>query len=234
MSSRALTAAPLLRATRPLLAAFLLLVAHLAPCEDWAAFAARSTHQDDPQLIQTIASVDFDTRLSICRGIGGRADPFAGDIIDSFFARYSTRESYRDSLLLRELLAGLFDPARGDADVRARVIANESSLASMAGRLSDRTDPQLAGSLVRILPLMPPGTALSALMDVGARLTYALRRSGGEIPQQLSGLALDYLGAAALLKSQDTLEQCIEIARLSREKVIVDKARQTVRTLLAP
>jgi hypothetical protein len=225
MSSRAFTAA---------LAILLLCVAQLAPCEDWAAFAARSDRRDDPLLIQTMASVDFDTRLSICRGIGDRADPYAGDVIDSFFARYSTRESYRDSLLLRELLAGLFDPARGEADLRTRVNANESSLEAMAERLGDRLDPQLAGALVRILPLMPPGTALSALLDVGARLTAELRRRSGEIPPQESALAMDYLGAAETLKSQDSLDQCIQIAQLSREKLVVDRARQTMKALLAP
>jgi hypothetical protein len=225
MSSRALTAA---------LATLLLFVAFLAPCADWAAFASRSSRGDDPFLIQTMASVDFDTRLSICRGIGERPDPYAADIIDSFFARYSARESYRDSLLLRELLAGLFDPARGEADLRARVTANESSLAAMADRLGDRLDPQLAGALVRILPLMPSGTALPALMDVGARLTGELRRRSGEIAPQESALVLDYLGAAETLKSQDTLDQCIQIAELSREKVVVDRARQTMKALLAP
>ena len=171
MSSRALTAA---------LAILLLFVAFLAPCEDWAAFASRSSRGDDPFLIQTMASVDFDTRLSICRGIGERPDPYAADIIDSFFARYSARESYRDSLLLRELLAGLFDPCAGEADLRARVTANESSLAAMADRLGDRLDPQLAGALVRILPLMPSGTALPALMDVGARLTGSCAAAAGK------------------------------------------------------
>jgi hypothetical protein len=227
MSSRALTAA------RVALVPLLILVAHLAPCEDWVAFAVQSNRGDDPLLIETMASVDFDTRLQICRGIGERADPFADDIIDSFFARYSTRENYRDSLLLRELLSGLFDPARGEADLHARVRANESSLAAMAGRLGECQDAQLAGALVRVLPMMSRGTALPALMDVGARLIGALRRGKGMVPSQQSALALDYLSAAASLKSPDSLGQCIEISQLSREKVVVDKARMTVQILLS-
>jgi hypothetical protein len=228
MSSRALPP------TRLALALLLILVAQIAPCVDWASFAARSSRGDDPMLIETMASVDFDTRLLICKGIGERADPFAVDIIDSFFARYSTRENYRDSLLLRELLSGLFDPARGDAELHARVSANASALALMAGRLGEYQDAQLAGALVRILPLMSTGTARPALMDVGARLIAALRHGRGLIPSQQSALALDYLGAAASMKTQDSLGQCIEIAQLSREKVVVEKARQTVLALLTP
>jgi hypothetical protein len=221
MSSRALTAA------------LLLMAAQLAGGEDWSALAARSDRGDDAFLIQAIASVDFDTRLLICRGVGRRADPCAEDIMDFFFSRRGTRENDRDTLLLRELLGGLFDPARGEAELRLRVKANTTALSAMALHVN-AMDPQLAGALVRLLRFLPSGTALPALAGVGTRLLSSLRRQNGVIPVQESALALDFLGAAAAMKSRDSLDQCVQVAELSREKPVVDEARRAIGVLLGP
>ena len=220
--------------SRVLAAALLLLTTQLVAAADWRSFASESSRGDDPAILEALGSGDFEVRMLLCQGIGTRAEPFAADIIGSLRDRSIRHEGFRASLLLRVLLSGMFDPARGEAEIRARVAANQEILTDMAAHIGDYRDQQLTGILVRILPLLPSDTALSSLMVVGSRLTAELQSDQGVIPSQDIDLALDFLSTAARMKSQDLLDPCVVVSRLSREKVVVDAARQTVKTLLAP
>jgi hypothetical protein len=219
--------------SRVMAAALLLLTAQLVAAADWRSFAADSGRGDDSAILEALSGGDFEIRMAICQGIGTRAEPFAADIIDYLRQRGVRQDGYRASLLLRVLLDGMFNPARGEAEMRARVAANKEILMDIAARIGDYRDPQLTATLVRILPLLPSDTALPALMVVGSRLTSELQRNQGVIPSQEIDLVLGFLSTAARMKSQDLLDPCVVVARLSREKVVVDAARKTVKTLLA-
>jgi hypothetical protein len=75
--------------------------------------------------------------------------------------------------------------------------------------------------------------ALPPLMAVASRLVAELREDRGVIVSQDIALALDFLLAAEKTPGRDFLETCIAIARLSREKVLVDRARAVVKVILA-
>jgi hypothetical protein len=219
MSSRALTAA------------LLLLAAQAAAAVDWESFAAKSDHLDDPVLIQAMAGADLDTRLEVCRGVGTRADPYDGDLLESLISSRRAGETARDELLLRVLLAGVFDPSRGDAELRLRVDANRQALSTLASRMPELHDAQLIGVLVRIFPLMPSPEGLPALMAVGNRLVGALRDAAGVVPPTEMALSLDFLSSVEAVNDQDLLPLCTDIARLSREAVVAREARRVARLL---
>ena len=204
-----------------------------ARAQDWGAFAERSGRADDPALVQALEEEDFSGRVLICAGIGRRDDPYAADVIDWLLARSAGEEKPRAEILLRVMLNGLLDPARGQERIRTTVEENAAALGSMIARIDTWTDPQLKAALVRVFPAMPPTDVLPALLTVGTDLEDLLRTAGGTTSPAQAGLALDYLAAVESMKARDCFEQCAAIARLSREKVVVDRARAVARELLA-
>jgi hypothetical protein len=219
--------------SREIITCLLLLASQLAAAADWGTFAVKSDHRDDPVILEAMDTHDFDTKFLLCQGVGMRADPFAGDIIDSLLARHTGAESYRVELLVRALFQGLFDPERGEPAIRARVAANSVVLSEMTGRIDQWKDAQLTAALVRVLPLMDVREALPPLMEVASRLVAVLRESRGIIASHNIALALDFLAAVEKMPGRDFLEPCIAISRLSREKVLVDRARDVVGVIIA-
>ena len=216
-----------------IIASLLLMVSQLTTAADWGAFALQSDHRDDPVILEAMDTQNFDTKILLCQGVGRRADPFAGDIIDSLLSRHTGAERFRVELLVRVLMQGLFNPARGETAIRDRVAANRVVLVEMTGRIDRWKDAQLTAELVRVLPLMEAREALPPLMEVASRLVAELREDGGAIASQDIGLALDFLSAVEKMPDRDFLEPCIAISQLSREKVLVDRARRVVKVILA-
>ncbi|MFI5369230.1 MAG: hypothetical protein ACHQ1F_09480, partial [Spirochaetia bacterium] len=128
---------------------------------------------------------------------------------------------------------GLFDKSKGEKWISERIAANRDVLDSMARRMAQWKDPQLAGALVRILPALDTPGALPGLAQAGSRVVRTLEMGDGMILSQDLALALDFLNAAEATGRADFLEQCTAIARLSREKVIVDRAREVARAIAA-
>jgi len=214
--------------------ALLFIAALPAAAQDWAAFAARSVRADDPILVQAIADGDFGQKALICGAIGRRDDPYAADVIQWLLERNAGTARAQVEILLRMLLQGLSDPARGAQRMQSAVSENSAALASMISRIDRWTDPQLKSALVRLFPLMPAADVLPALLVVGSDLVGILESGNGQIPFQETGLAVDYLSAAEAMKAGDAVAQCAAIAGLSREKVLVDRARAVARAILAP
>jgi hypothetical protein len=212
---------------------FLIAAASPAAAQDWAAFAERSGRADDPLLVQALADGDFGERALICSGIGRRDDPYAADIVQWLLERNAGAGRFQFEILLRMLLQGLFDPARGDQRMRAAVTANAAALGAMIARIDLWTDPQLKSALVRLFPHMPAADVLPALLAVGSDLVHILESEKGLLPPQDMGLAMDYLAAVEALKAGDAFAQCAALARLSREKVLVDRARAVARAVAA-
>ena len=219
--------------SRGIITVLLLMASEIAAAADWGTFALNSDHNADPVILEAMDTQDFDTKFLLCQGVGRRADPFAGDIISSLLVRHASAESYRSELLVRVLLQGLFDPARGEAAIRVRVTANRAVLAQMTGTIERWKDAQLTAALVRILPYMEIGDALSPLMSVASRCVAVLREDGGVIASQEIALDLDFLSIVEKMPGRDFLEPCLAISHLSREKVLVDRARAVVKEILA-
>jgi hypothetical protein len=205
-----------------------MLIAAVAIAADWGTLAAGSDRTLDTALVSALNTEDFGTAIMICEGIGRRGEPYAGNVIASLAAGNPGRTDSQRELLLRILLEKLFDPARGEPAIQARIAANSEELDSLVGRIAQWKDPQLVGVLVRVLPSLPGKTALPALAEVGLRAVNELRQGMGLVSPQEGALLLDFLSSVERISSDDFLEQCTAIARLSRDKVIVDRARAIV------
>jgi hypothetical protein len=211
----------------------LLVTSAMVAADDWGTFAARSSRVDDPLLLQVMGEEDLTTKALICGGVGRREDPYAADIIGSLMDRNAGGERVQVELLLRLLLQGLFDPARGDKKIQSAISANAGVLDSMIYRIDRWADPQLKSTLVRLFPSMPAEKVLPALLTVGSELLESLSSENGLLPPQRMGLAMDYLATVEKMKCRDALDQCAALARLSREKVLVDRARSVAGVVAA-
>jgi hypothetical protein len=212
MSSRAVLCLALLQITASLHGA------------DWASIAATSDRSEDSMLLQAMADGDLETRLAICGSLTKREDPYLEGILSWLADTRGVFDGPQRELLLRVVLRG-FDAAR--------VAANSQALASLLGRVDEWKDPQLTGTLIVLAPRMGSASPHAAIMRIGDRLVSELLESGGVLPSQETALGLDFLAAAEAVGSADFLPACAQIARLAREKALVDRARAVAAALLA-
>jgi hypothetical protein len=204
-----------------------------ASAADWGTLAADSDRTLDSALLSALQEGDLETKVLICTGVGKRADPFAGHVLTALMESKAVKGSDTIELLLRMLLLGLFDPSKGEKWISDRVSANRDELDSMAARMEQWRDPQLAGAMVRIIPSLNSPRALPALAQVGSRVVRTLETGAGIMLSQDLALALDFLTAVEATGRAEYLEQCTAIARLSREKLVVDRAREVARKIAA-
>ena len=207
----------------------------LCPCAagaaEWGRLVEASDRSLDPAILEAFETGDYDTRLSICEAMGRRSDPLAAGLLAALLADFSRLRGYRGEHLLRVLLESLFDPHLGPAVLRERYEANTEQLLAAELRWDAFADPQLKAALLRILPLFDPSRSLPLLMAAGRSLIDALEKRGGLLPQAETGLLLDFLTTVEGLPDSEFLDPCLEVARLSREKIVIDRARALARKL---
>jgi hypothetical protein len=211
----------------------ILLIVLCAPLygQDWEGFAAASDRSADPVLLQTMAVSPFEVNVALCRGIARRSDPDAHSIIGYLVAGYAARSTVSSELLLRFLLQGVLDANRSDAARRRWAAANTDSLDGLFSNMSQWKSAQLKGALLEFAVIAPGPTGLHAVADVGAAVVGELEASTGLIPSEDSALALDFLKAARRSARPEFFSYCTDIARLSRDKVIVMAARSAAAAL---
>jgi hypothetical protein len=201
---------------------------------DWRSFAASTDSNSDTLLSDTFLSADTETRLALCDGVGMRNDPFDARIIDLVASGHRGNASWDPDVFLRPLLASIFNTERGETVLKARIGANAAALDTLFARIADWRDPQLTEILVGLAPICEGTVRLGALMKVGTALLRALSVNGGLLAPQMRSLALAYLSTVSAIRGEDFLFVCTEMARLSRDKDVVDRARVTARALIAP
>ncbi len=198
-----------------------------AAAQDWSVFVAASNRADDPFIIDMLKDADLETRIRICQALGSRRDPYAEDILSWLLAGFSTSSEFKDELLLRVAMKALFDDAPGAKALQDRLDANADFLNGLVENIGELKDPQLRGSILRLLPRLTAVNRLPALMEVGADLINALQQGGGWLSAPERALADDYLATVQGIGDPDFMEQCLQMARLSRDAGLTREARRT-------
>ena len=223
--------------SRAALGAIIVMVFQLAPvtiaAQDWEAFAAGSSSAQDPVLLSAMDAGDMQTELGICRGVSRRADPSMTGFIQALTNTRAVRGIWQSELLLRVLLEPLSEHGVSGDFRQARLEANTGALDELFSRMDDWKDSQLAATLVRIAPFAQSPVSVQAVVRIGTRVIADLATGKGLIPSQEVALALDYLASATAMGRQEMAEQCMQIARLSYEPLLVKTARAAATTLLS-
>jgi hypothetical protein len=193
--------------------------------QDWEGFGASSDRSADPIILQTMATADLETNVALCKGLARRSDQDVGAIIDFLASGHAAKTTAKTELLLRYLLQGVLDARSQPAALLSWVEANAVPLDGLLARISQWKDPQLKGALLSFAVIAPGSQGMHAIMDTGAAVVQELESSDGLIPSEDAALGLDFLSAAQRTGRSDFFSYCAAIARLSRDKVLVDAAR---------
>ena len=194
----------------------------------WREFALASDRRLDDVILEALEGASLDEKLEILTAVGQREDPFIGAYVDAFLRRQSSRPAESEHLL-RILLDSAFPRTVPLASLANRVAPNQAPLLAAAARLSTFSDPQLCAAIVRVIPLLPGGRPdLLALVD---RLVDLMEERDGVLDPRQNGLLLDALASMRQVGSPDFLEPVLAVARLSRERVVVERARATALVL---
>ncbi len=194
----------------------------------WREFALASDRRLDDVILEALEGATFDEKLEILSAVGQRDDPYIGAYLDAFLLDQSSRPTESEHLL-RILLDIAFPRTAPLERLAGRVAANETALLAAAARLSSFSDPQLCAAIVRVIPLLPGGRGdLLALVD---RIVDRLELRAGLLDPRENGLLLDTLAAIRAIGSPDFLDPVLAVARLSREGVVVERARATALVL---
>jgi hypothetical protein len=215
-------------AARPFLILLVLLAAASPAVALWREFAVASDRSDDTIILEMLETASLDERLEILNAVGEREDPFIGAYLDDFLLRHSSRPAESEHLM-RVLLDSAFPRSSALEQLAGRVAPNQAGLLAAASRLATFADPQLCAAIVRLIPLLPGG--LSDLLGTVDRLVDRLAGGDGFLDPRDDGLLLDALDAMGRTGSHDFLEPALAVARLSREKVVVERARAVARAL---
>lgn len=218
----------------PALALALILCAGALPAQDWESFAARSDRSMDGFIVQSIAEGDLETGIALCKGLGRRKDLDVQAVIDSLVTRRAPGSEVRSEVMLRWLVVSAREAHPETDALRAWITANSRSVDMLLERISLWKSAQLKGALLALAAIAPGDRAARATMDVGWDVVRGLEDSAdGLIPSQDIALALDFLAAARESARAEFFPVCADIARLSREKVLVDAARSAAIDLSA-
>jgi len=206
-----------------LLLALLALLGAAAPAAAlWHELALASDRRFDDVMLDILEGATLDEKLEILAAIGQRDDPEIGAYLDDFLGRHPAQPALSEHLL-RILLDSAFPRDAPPDRLAARVAPNQAALLAAAARLASFSDPQLCAAIARVVPLLPGGRAdLLGLVD---RLVDRMERTDGLLDPRENGLLLDALEAARAIGSPDFLEPVLSVARLSRERVVVERAR---------
>lgn len=220
--------------SRALYAVLLMLAAGTLGAQDWESYAAGSDRSMDALILQNMAEGDLETRIALCRGLGRRSDQDVQAIIDALVSERRLDVGGTSELLLRWLISSARDAHPQAEGLRAWGAANARSVDVLLERMPGWKSAQLKGALLSLAVIAPGSRGANAIMDVGLELVRELQEApDGLMPSQDTALALDFLAAARQVPRRDFFGVCADIARLSREKVLVDAARGAARELAA-
>ena len=223
MSSRTAFAGTLL--------ALLALAAAPLEAQDWESFAASSDRSMDPILLRVMAESGLEENIGICKGLGRRQDPDVSVFIDSLAAGHVSKTATGTEVLLRWLLATVLDAHPGEESLRAWRDANAGSMDMLLEKIDQWEEPQLRGALLRFALIDNTPQGMRAIMEVGTGAVSRLERSDGMIGAEDAALALDFLSAARKAARSDFFPYCVQIARLSRDAILVKAARTAAAAL---
>jgi len=222
--------------SRPALLALLIVcAARLAaadPPPGEEAVVRESSQSDDPVILDILETGDFDLQARLCIALGGREDPFFGNIVSWLLEGSHPMPVERREHLLRLLLEAIFFASAGPEILRTRVEANREILDVLFDSQKELRDPQLRGTLVRLLPLCEGWRNIPRLAETGAGIVERLRETEGRLPDPDAAFLLDFLSAVEMIPSKDLLGTCADIARLSRERGAVERARKVAFLIL--
>jgi len=187
----------------------------------------------DPIFLDALGKGNLEVGISICKGLARRADQDIQAEMGLLLSLESPALPPADrEVMLRWLLAAAEQAHAGDDALRSWADANSPGVRQMLERAQRWKDPQLKGALLTLALIAPDNLGTPAIMEVGMQVLRCLQDAPvGLLSPQDTALAMDFLSAARKTRSPAFFDLCVQAARLSRDRQVVDAARAAAREL---
>jgi len=211
--------------------AFLAVAALSAAASDWHRFVAESDRTANPMIIELLAGSDIADQLDIVSALGKREDPYVEDVIQWICMGFNSRKDFQREYVLRTLLGSLLESSLPHDLLTDRASVNFDELEKLIRGMSEMRDPLLRNELLRIMELLPV-ELIPCVSQQFAAVLLKIKAGGGETGPGDRALLLTLLSYAARHPRGEFLQPCLETARSSREKLVVENARTAAKIIL--
>ena len=216
-----------------LYAVFLLVALQPVGAQDWENWAAKSDRSMDSIFVDAISKGNLETGISICKGLGRRADLDVGAVTDLLLSQRSpVLPPANVEVMLRWMLAAAVRAHPAEDALRAWMDANAPQVHEMLERVRQWKDPQLKGALLPLALIAPDRMGTAAIAEIGTQIVRHLEDSpNGLLGAPETALAMDFLSAARKTRDPALFDLCVQTARFSRDTGVVEAARAAAREL---
>lgn len=183
---------------------------------------AATSRMSNALVLQILVDDDTTRALSAARALGIRKDPFVGDILEGLFSRIDGPRSYRNLLLLRVVLQGVF---LQPSPAPAKIAINARALTQLLSRLESIPDAETKGVLLDISRYLSREDVEKPLLAEGAFLITYLQTTGGRFTPDRRDEAMSFLAACQAHNNAVLRNQVITQVVLARDAAFVRRAR---------
>jgi hypothetical protein len=199
--------------------------------QDYTSWIRYSDSSDNELIVEMIEQGDLAIGLEVAEALGLREDVQVQEIILAVGEQISHRPSWERELILRVMLASVFDPALESSELERRLRANRRGIDFLVANLP-RFGLPLKRELIRILSFLHPPEYLSVLMAEGRQITEIMRDQEGQLSGEQAALTLTFLETVGTIADPEFGNLVLLLIERTRHIEVAEKARSVSRTLL--
>ena len=197
----------------------LLVVSSASAGDPLASFIAGGDSRDNLIVLDLLSTSDLGEAVRYAGMLSMRQDAYVGDILTGLELLHHTSDRYRNEVIIRAVLEGVFfdEEGRPKEDVR---LMNLDALTYLQDDLAGFTDSGLKAALLVLLPPHIEGAALKTLLRAGETCIGLAERNNGRFPGDTPREVRAFLGCAARAASLQVYSQVRSIYEISRDEYI--------------
>ncbi|MBN2533808.1 MAG: hypothetical protein JXB88_13010 [Spirochaetales bacterium] len=191
-----------------------------------------SDRSDDPFLLKLLFSQDLTDQICIVKYLGQRADPYVEEYIFGIMSYMDQYKKNRYEYLLRVLLFSVFHPDFEQDELAARILINKKAIEYLVSRIHVFHDPLLKCQIMWMILHIHDLSSFAFCMTEGNYLLSILKQTNGMPDIRINEEIICLLDTIKQIGNDDYLFLCQSFVKLSRNKLVVDTARETITILL--
>jgi hypothetical protein len=171
----------------------------------------------------------LEAALEIAAALGRRRDPYVGNIIEHFRKHHQGRRTYISERIIITLLSSLFPVGLSDAYFQTRFESNREALLKLIGGIDGYAGPDLRSYCLLLAGRSREAGFSRLLSRSGERIVRRLKQTGGLLTVSETEELSVFLTALERMSLNELKPLAADVARLTADKGIVERARKLLR-----
>jgi hypothetical protein len=183
------------------------------------------------QIIRLFINQDMAEGIMTMKEIGDSVDPKITDIIDILIFNFGIQDKPKTELLLRVLLESVFSSSKSEMEFLKLLSLNRPGIELLMKRIDTIDSPLLRSKIISLIPYYQNPDYFSVIIKEGYRLTGLLKKGvmqNTEMNQEI----IQIIESLDAIDSKDASGLYLDIMENTREKVIFDKAKTSLKKSL--